>query len=214
MTNETIRPGGSSFRHSSLVIRHSTVGEAVLWAAAELSAGGVEPARMTGELLLAHVLGWTRVRVITHPEEMLSAEQADLFHTLVRRRCSGEPLQYITGEREFYGLRFKVTPSVLIPRPETEFLVGEVLRLSNNLPRTQSVCLADVGTGSGCIAIAVLHNLPGCRAWATDISAPALEVARQNAARFAVGDRIRFVCADLLECFPERPAFDFIVSNP
>ena len=214
MTNETTNLPGAFIRHSSFVIRHSTVGEVVRWAADELSHAEVECARMTGELLVAQVLGWTRERVIAHPEGGLSPEQVDLFRTLVRRRCSGEPLQYITGEREFYGLRFKVTPSVLIPRPETEFLVGEVLRLSSILPRTQSVCLADVGTGSGCIAIAVLHNLPGCRAWATDISAPALEVARQNAMRFAVGDRIRFVCADLLECFPERPAFDFIVSNP
>jgi release factor glutamine methyltransferase len=214
MTKETIRPTGSSIRHSSFVTRHSTVGEAVQWAAAELSAERVEPARMTGELLLAHILRWTRVRVITHPEEALSAEQADRFRSLVRRRCSGEPLQYITGEREFYGLSFKVTPSVLIPRPETELLTGEVLRLSKSLPHAGEVRFADVGTGSGCIAISLLHNLPGWRAWAIDISRPALEVARLNAERMGVNDRIRFVCADMLECFAARPTFDFIVSNP
>ncbi len=214
MTSETTRPPGSFTRHSSLVTGHSAVGEAVRWAALELSRAGDQSARLTGELLLAHVLGWTRVRVITHPEKFLSQEQAEIFRRLVDRRCGGEPLQYITGEREFYGLSFKVTPAVLIPRPETEFLVGEVLRLAKTLPRTKSVRFADVGTGSGCIAIALLHSLPAWRAWATDISAPALEVARQNAARFSVADRVRFVCADLLECFPERPVFDFIVSNP
>src|SRR2546426_1325402 len=212
MTNETFRPAGSLIRHSSFVIRHS--GEAVRWAAAELSAGGVEPARMTGELLLAHVFGWNRVRVITHPEEMLSPEQADLFRSLVRRRCSGEPLQYITGEREFYGLSFKVTPAVLIPRPETELLVGEVLRLTKNLAHAGEARFADVGTGSGCIAISLLHSLPAWRAWAIDLSRPALDVARLNAERIGVNDRIRFVCADMLECFAARPAFDFIVSNP
>ena len=131
----------------------------------------------------------------------------------VERRCSGEPLEYIVGEQEFFGLSFLVSPAVLIPRPETEILVEKALALARR-SSVESLRFADVGTGSGCIAVSVARELPQSHVWAVDISQAALAVACRNAARHGVADRVHFVCADMLECFrPPRP-FDFILSNP
>ncbi len=176
-------------------------------------AAGVESAALTADLLLGHVLGWSRARVLTHPEDTLPAADAERFEALVRRRLGGEPLQYLTGEQEFYGLRFGVTPDVLIPRPETEILVDKALSLARGKAQ-RALRYVDVGTGSGCIAVAIAYELPGSWGVAADISPGALRVARENARRLGVLDRLRFCCGDLLEGISPSPHFDFILSNP
>jgi len=189
-----------------------TVGSAILRAVAELREARVDSPRLTAEVLLAHVLGWERTRVLGHVGDDLDAGAQSQLQALVRRSAAGEPLHYLTGEREFYGLSFRVTPAVLIPRPETEILVEKALELAR--PRAGSLRFVDVGTGSGCIAVSLAHELPRALGWATDVSQSALAIARQNARRAGVGGRVEFICCDLLECFPARPHFDLILSNP
>jgi release factor glutamine methyltransferase len=183
-----------------------------MWAAAEFRRAGVDAPRLAAEVLLAHVLGWERSRAIAHHPDALDEARWEEFRIAVRRHAAGEPLQYVTGEREFWGLSFRVTPAVLIPRPETEILVEKALELART--RGGGVRFADVGTGSGCIAVSVAHELAAARGLATDISPAALEVAQENARRAGVGARIAFICCDLLSCFPARPYFDMILSNP
>ncbi len=190
----------------------ATIWQALRSAAKELAGAGVDAPPLTAELLMAHTLGWTRTRVLSHIQDRLSLTAAEQFRILVRRRASGEPLQYLTGAREFYGLSFRVSPSVLIPRPETEILVEKALALARSCQAP--VRFVDVGTGSGCIAISVAHELMGATGWATDLSPAALEVARENATRIGVAGRVGFVCGDFLECFPTRPVFDLVLSNP
>jgi release factor glutamine methyltransferase len=155
---------------------------------------------------LAHVLGCGRVGLLTHPERVLSPPECEQFESLLQRRLAYEPMQYILREQEFFGLPFEVTPDVLIPRPETEHLVEAVLRLE------QKSAILDVGTGSGAIAVALAHTSPESRVTAVDISAAALEVARRNAERHGVADRVTFLRSDLLASVEGQ--FDIIVSNP
>ena len=190
-----------------------TVGGARALAARELKRAGVESATLTADLLLGHVLGWDRVQVVSRPEAPLSAEAGKQFRDLLRRRARGEPLQYLTGEQEFYGLRFRVSPDVLIPRPETEVLVEKAVSLARGC-RRQPVRFADVGTGSGCIAVGVAHEVSDSFGCAVDISTRALAIARENASRHGVLGRIRFLSCDLLEGLRPEPYFDFILSNP
>lgn len=177
-----------------------------------ISAGESRLSRLTAEVLLAHILSWERARLIGHIYDPLAAGAWEKFRTLARHCAAGEPLHYLTGEREFYGLPFRVTPAVLIPRPETEILVEHAVEWVRR--RGGGVRFVDVGTGSGCIAISVARELPGARGWATDISREALVLARENADRLGAAARIGFVCCDLLDCFPARPLFDLILSNP
>jgi release factor glutamine methyltransferase len=186
---------------------------ALRWAAETLEAAGVASPRLTAELLLAHALDCTRLRLLTHGEMPIPAAAARGFEEMVSRRTSGEPLQYITGVQEFYGRSFRVGPAVLIPRPETEILIEKVVALAHSEVRPEPR-IVDVGTGSGCIAVSVAAELPGARVWGTDISTAALAVARENAVRHQADRRMSFICADLLECFSDEPVFDFIVSNP
>jgi release factor glutamine methyltransferase len=181
-------------------------------AALELAQAQIESPHLTAELLLGYALGWDRVRVLTDFDAPLDKESTERFLAAVRRRIQGEPLQHITGQQEFYGRMFHVSPAVLIPRPETEILVESVVSLAKD--QKQGVRFADVGTGSGCIAVSVAAELPGCRGWAVDLSLEALAIARQNAIQHRVGGRIQFVCGNLLDAFPPEPAFDFILSNP
>lgn len=173
----------------------------------------MESPALTADLLLGLTLGWDRVRILSHTEDSVPEEAWHRMQDLVCRRAKGEPLQYLTGEKEFYGLVFQVTPDVLIPRPETEILVEKALELirSTSLPRTR---FADIGAGSGCIAISVAHDIPSAIGWAVDSSAAALRVARRNARRHGVNERILLVHADLLGCFPPKPCLDFILCNP
>src|SRR4029077_19910862 len=140
-----------------------------------------------------------------------SSEEWQAFRGFVDRRAGGEPLQYITGHQEFFKFAFEVTPDVLIPRPETEFIVEAVLGL---FPRVSEFTFADVGTGSGCIAISILHERLNARATALDKSAQALAVARRNASRHQVNARLRLIESDLFRAVPQNESFDLIVSNP
>ncbi len=147
---------------------------------------------------------------MAHPEEEIPAAEAGRYAKLLERRYRGEPIQYITGETEFYGLDFRVTPDVLIPRPETEHLVETVLRVAASF---QAPRIVDIGTGSGAIAIALAHHLPNAAITAIDISRSALGVARQNAEPNGVYDRIRFLEGDLLAPVAGQQ-FEIVASNP
>lgn len=151
-----------------------------------------------------------RAWLLAHPEAELTDTQAIEYQALLERRLQHEPMQYILGEQEFYGLRFQVTPAVLIPRPETEHLVEAILE---KLPNDRPVRIADVGTGSGAIAITLAHALPLARVDALDLSHRALEVAQRNAQAHGVEVRVQFVVSDLLDAVPTA-RYDCIVSNP
>ena len=174
---------------------------------------GIEFPRRTAEVLLAFVVNRDRVWILAHPEGLLSRAHSDLLRDLIERRKSREPLQYITGYQEFFGLRFRVGAGVLIPRPETELLVEKTIELGRDLGG-KDLRFVDVGTGSGCIAVSVACGLAGSRGFGVDISFEALGIARQNALMNGAEDRIEFVCADLLGCFPPESAFHFVLSNP
>jgi release factor glutamine methyltransferase len=190
-----------------------TVGSARAWAIEELKSAQIQSPALSADLLLGFVLGWDRVRILSHSEESLSGEAWTRFLDHVRRRANREPLQYLTNEQEFYGLVFHVGPGALIPRPETEILVEKAIELI----RSRSLFGArflDVGTGSGCIAISIAHQIPSASGWAVDISAAALEIARRNAVRHGVAEQILLIRSNRLECFPQKQTFDFIFSNP
>jgi release factor glutamine methyltransferase len=174
------------------------------------AAGILDPRREAGSLL-AHALRRDRTYLITHGDDLVTGEQGDRFCALIARRAAREPLQYIIGYQEFFKLSFEVTPDVLIPRPETELIVEAALALADP-ERTLSIL--DVGTGSGCIVISLLHELKNATAMATDISSNALEVARRNAQRHNVSDRVTFIQADSLAPIERSAAFSLIVSNP
>lgn len=186
----------------------STVGDAIDEALRRLRPITERP-RLEAEVLLAHLLGRTRVALLAHPEIPLTETRLRRYFALVDRRAEGEPLPYLTGEIEFFGLPFTVTPEVLIPRPETEQLVDLALRWMKSHPVQEVV---DVGTGSGCIAVALAVRAPDVRIYATDLSVAALEVARTNAERHGVARRITFLHGDLLA--PLLGPVDLIVSNP
>ncbi len=149
-------------------------------------------------LLLAHTLGQSREWVLAHPEAELTLEQGEHFAKLIEQAERGTPLPYLLGQWEFFGLNFKITPDVLIPRPETELLVEEALGKTQE-PKTQNPKIADVGTGSGIIAVTLAVKLPHARIVAADVSAAALEVARANAVAHGVAERVQFIRGDLLE---------------
>ena len=200
--------------------------EEVLRAATErLVASGSPSARLDAELLLGHVLGVDRTAVLAHPGGQLSNDQAERYAAEVTRRAAGEPVAYIRGIKEFYGLAFGVDSRALIPRPETERLVevaaAEVMRRLTAAPRDfddPPIRIADIGTGSGAVAVALIVVLRRHRVdeefsvFATEISPDALELARENAVGHAAADRLRFVEADLLPPYIEAP-FDLILAN-
>jgi release factor glutamine methyltransferase len=172
------------------------------------------------ELLLLQTLQISRVMLLAHPDRELTPEQYTLFRANIARRLQLEPIQYITGQQEFYGLLLRVTPAVLIPRPETELLVETVLKL---LPADQPVKIADIGTGSGAIAIALAVHLPHAQITALDLSAEALAVAAANAREQNVANRVHLLQSDLLSALSQNETyagsgqcqcFDAIVSNP
>jgi release factor glutamine methyltransferase len=179
---------------------------------AERLSSGPHPdrARQDAETLLLHVLDKSKSWLLAHSDEQLAASEASRYGGLLERRYRGEPIQYITGEAEFYGLPFRVTSDVLIPRPETEQLVEKILELDARFPAPR---IADVGTGSGCIAVALAHHLPYAQITAIDLSAPALAIARQNAERNGVSSQFRFLQGDLLTPVAGQQ-FEIVVSNP
>ena len=193
-----------------------TIAEALREAAERLRAAGVGEPRREAGLLLSHVLGRDRAFLITHADEALTATQLLGLQEAVGRRAAGEPFQYIARVQEFYGLEFEVTPDVLIPRPETELLVETALELLRDTP---SPFVCDVGTGSGCIIVSLLHERPDARGVGLDVSVPALHVATRNAERHGlkVGERIWFIASDCFDFWAGEygpPRFDLVASNP
>jgi len=165
------------------------------------------------------VLGVNRAYLYAHPELALNPEEQTRYDEVIAQRATGMPSQYITGHQEFWGLDFVVTPAVLIPRPETEHLVETVLELVRESGEpTAGLKIVDVGTGSGCVALALANELPFAQVYATDISIEALEIAKANAARLQLDDRVQFLHADVMEPkSSEREmlrGLDFVVSNP
>ncbi len=188
-----------------------TVRRVIEWTTAYFAKHGSDTPRLDTEILLAHARGCQRIELYTRFDDVLSDTQRDVMRPLVRRRAQAEPVAYLVGHREFYGLDFRVTPDVLIPRPETETLVMELLDSAKQ--RTEPRIL-DVGTGSGCIAVAAAVNAPKTRIVATDVSRAALTVARENATAHDVADRIDFRQGNLFEPIKPGERFDIIVSNP
>ena len=183
-----------------------------------LTTDKVPSPRLNAELLLMFTLDCDRAYLFAHPERELTTPEQARYAEALDQRAHGIPAQYITGHQEFWGMDLIVSPAVLIPRPETEHVIETVLHLErNNGGRASSPGsfphIVDVGTGSGCIAIALAKELPGSDIHATDISTAALEVARANAARHQLENRIHFQQADLLQGF-DPGTFDFVVSNP
>jgi release factor glutamine methyltransferase len=229
---------------------HLDIRAALKQGISQLREAHVSSFTLAAELLLLHVLGRDRTWIYSHPEEKISPAEAARYFALLARRAAGEPTQHLTGKQEFWGLEFEVTPDVLIPRPETEHLIEVALdRLAVREIRAgrkqtltgEGLQIADIGTGSGCIAIALAKELPAATIHATDISSAALTIAQRNATRHAVADRIQFIESNFLEKVSpvgaryivplqsqganseihespvtshQSPFFDLIVSNP
>lgn len=208
--------------------------QAVISAVDRLESADVGSPRMNAELLLMFVLGVNRAYLYAHPERELNVEEETRYDEVLAQRATGMPSQYITGHQEFWGLDFVVSPAVLIPRPETEHLVETVLELAREVPRPKIV---DVGTGSGCIALALAHEMKGADVYAVDISAEALEIAHANAVCLQLDQRVSFARCNVLMPITEQSSsvipgaaqrgrgtpmeagtvfcdFDFVVSNP
>jgi release factor glutamine methyltransferase len=193
-----------------------TIARLLSWTRGYLERHAVADPRLSGEVLLAHSLGCRRIDLYARFDSVPPADVLERFRGLVRRGARHEPVAYLVGIKEFYSLAFRVTPAVLIPRPETETLVECVL---DHCAKTgyEAPSILDLGTGSGCIAVALLHQIPEARAVAGDISADALTIARENAERHGVAERCVFVEADRLDLPGEvlpPGGFDVIVSNP
>jgi release factor glutamine methyltransferase len=189
---------------------------------AQLRAANVPSHTLATELLLLHATGRTRTSLYSHPEDELTESESQNYFSLIERRAAGIPTQHLTGKQEFWGLEFEVTPHVLIPRPETEHVVEVALdRLALRDLRTrktqdlsgEGLLIADIGTGTGCIAIALAKEFPAAQFYALDISPPALAVAQRNASKLGYSDRITFLESNLLSNVPTA-LFDLIVSNP
>jgi release factor glutamine methyltransferase len=179
----------------------------------------VPSAQLAAELLMMHVLLCDRGYLYTHPEKEIPQETIDRYFALIAERATGKPTQYITGHQEFWGLDFEVTPQVLIPRPETEHVVEALLELlaRHGRAKDERLRIVDVGTGSGCIALALASELPRAILFGVDISRTALVVASTNAVRLAMPERVKFMESDLLARFLDEDflgTFDFVVSNP
>ena len=185
-----------------------TIREILEWATKDFAGRGIESPRLDAELLVAKALEIDRVGLYLDLNRPLVDEERSAIRPLVARRREREPVAYILGHRDFYGRRFKVTPDVLIPRPDTETLVEHALRC---IPQDSACRVLDVGTGSGAIAITIAAERPLAQVTATDMSQAAIEVAAHNAEQLGVADRIHFECTDLLNAGAQ---YDVIVSNP
>ncbi len=188
-----------------------TVGRLLSWTTEYLGKHGSESARLDAELLLAHALDWERVRLYTKYEEEVPPASRERFRALVKRRAGGAPVAYLLGRKEFYSLMLSVTPDVLIPRPDSEHVVVEFLAATKGWDAPRCV---DVGTGSGCLALAGLKHHPSARFTAIDASAAAVAVARANAEALNLASRVEFRVGDKLAPVANEGPFDAIVSNP
>ncbi len=189
-----------------------SIAQALAEASAVLRAGGVVPARRDSHTLLADLVGRDLAYLIAHSDDALSPPLLASFRVRAARRATGEPMQYITGRQEFYRLDFEVTPAVLIPRPETELLVETALEIMRDEP-APLVC--DVGTGTGCVIVSLLHERADAAGVALDISGDALAVAARNAARHGVSSRLELIASDCFDALaPPARKFSLVVSNP
>jgi release factor glutamine methyltransferase len=188
-----------------------SVGRLLTWTADFLKRRGSESPRLDAEVLLAHVLDWPRVQLYTHYEDEVGERARGEFRDLVRRRAEGMPVAYLVGRKEFYSLALSVSPAVLIPRPDSEFVVVEFLAAMRG---TVAPLAVDVGTGSGCLALACTQHHKTARFLAVDLSEAALAVAEANAKALELADRVTFRQGDLLEPAAAEGPFDAIVSNP
>lgn len=191
-----------------------TIGRLVQWTTEYLRQRGSSTPRLDAEILLAHALGCQRIDLYTQYDNETNEAVRSRFRELVRRRAAGEPVAYLVGGREFFSLWFEVNREVLIPRPETEFVVTAILDAGKSFAGDELITVCDVGTGSGIIAVCVAKFLPQAQVTAIDISEEALEVARRNAKRHDVAERIKFVRSNLLEALPSEERFHVIASNP
>jgi release factor glutamine methyltransferase len=190
-----------------------TVSRLLEWTRTFFQQHGVESPRLCAEILLAHAMGCERIELYTRHQSVPGENVLARFRAAVKEAAAGRPIAHLTGAKEFFSLEFKVTPDVLIPRPETEVLVERVIHLVRH-GGDEIRSILDVGTGSGCIAISLAKNLPHVALFACDVSGPAIEVARRNAQRHRVPDRITFRLGDLFEPWEPKRLFDVIVSNP
>ena len=188
-----------------------SISNAILEGTEVLRGAGVAEARRESGSLLVHAIGRDRTFIVTHAGELLDTAAIEVFRKLIERRAAGEPLQYLTGHQEFFKLDFEVTPDVLIPRPETELIVEIGLEL---LKGNAGPFIADLGTGSGCVAISLLYELRDARAIATDISPRALQIAQRNAERHGVTDRLTVIESDCFAKVDPDWTFSLIASNP
>lgn len=188
-----------------------SIADAIKAGSERLRGAGVTDWRRDAGSLMAHLVKRDRTFLIAHAADDLNDTQLQLFRSMIERRAASEPVQYITGHQEFFKLDFEVTPDVLIPRPETELIVEIGLEL---LRDQRAPVIADIGTGSGCLVISILHELARAQAIAIDISAAALRVAQRNAARHSVCERLQLICSDALSAVAAEGYFDLIVSNP
>jgi len=188
-----------------------TVRRVIEWTTSHLKKHGSESPRLDAEILLAHARGCPRIELYTGFDSLLTDEERSIMRELVRRRAQAEPVAYLVGHREFFSLDFRVTPDVLIPRPDTETLVVELLEIIRGLDQPR---VLDVGTGSGCISIAAAVNCPKARFTAVDLIPAALKIAEENARRHLAADRIRFLEGDLFAPLDADDSFDVIASNP
>jgi len=207
-----MKPSEEKVESTDLTESRSSIAEAVIKGSQVLRAAGVPEARREASALLSFVIKRNRTFLISHADDTVEAADLDYFAEVIQRRAQGEPQQYITGHQDFFGLDFRVTPDVLIPRPETELLVESAVSLLGRTVEASVIC--DVGTGSGCIAIALLHELPNARAVAIDISEAAIEIARANAIRHSVDERISLLVSNCFASLSSGARFDLIVSNP
>jgi release factor glutamine methyltransferase len=188
-----------------------TVARLLDWTGKYLAEKGSESPRLDTEVLLAHALACKRIELYTRHDEEVPDERRQRFKTLIRQRVEGCPVAYLVGRKEFYSLELEVDRNVLIPRPDTETVVDECLRLAKELSEPT---VLDVGTGSGCLAVAVAKYCKQARVTAIDISGDALKVAARNAAKHDVSARVRFVQGDLFAPLTDGERFDIILSNP
>lgn len=188
-----------------------TIGELLDWTARFLAEKGSEFPRLDTEVLLAEALGCRRIDLYTRYADTAADDARQRFRELIRRRIEGCPVAYLVGRKEFFSLPLDVSPAVLIPRPESEFVVMECLRFAKDMP---APTILDLGTGSGNLAVAIAHQHKAARITAVDLSPDALEIARKNAAKHGVADRITFLQGDLFGPVPAGSLFDFVVSNP
>jgi len=181
-----------------------------------LKAKGIVQPRLNAELLLSEVLGKSRIEIYLEYDRPLAEKELSSLRELLRARAAHKPLQYVLGKTEFFSLPFLLTEGVFIPRPETEILVEEVINRVEGASPEDEIIICDVGTGCGCIAISVAHNVQNCRVYASDISPEAIAVAKGNAEKNGVADRVVLLQGDMFEPFNQcgAPRADVIVSNP